>query len=390
MKLIFLAVFALTLCLSGSDGSQKWPNHDISTLKLLQVVHKHGERAPVSWTPNDPYNNVKYWPEGLSELTARGKNTMFKLGQFLRQEYGAYFGNQFSPREVYARSAAADRCFESCAALLAGAYPPNQKDWQWSDANVSLGHIWQPINIQTFLPEKSDLVCNQAKHCDIASAEYNRIYAQKVVKDFEAKNKPLYDQMTKAVGAPVGGIWEAFDLYDTLKAELDNNYYWDKTWSKEDETKLVAQLYESALRGQIWDYDSPIIKRMRAGGLVNELNTNFDKVLKKTNNKKMYVYSTYGAHISLLLQSLNVFNNVIPPNAATVLFELHQKPATDNYFVRLYYQNETTSAIIGIPHSVPLTDCKKLVDCPLTDYIESTKHLIYEDYDKECVKKSFK
>jgi hypothetical protein len=35
-----------------------WPNHDISTLKLLQVVHRHGDRTPVKFYPNDPFKDV--------------------------------------------------------------------------------------------------------------------------------------------------------------------------------------------------------------------------------------------------------------------------------------------------------------------------------------------
>ncbi len=108
-----------------------WPNHDISTLKLLQVVHRHGDRTPTELFPNDPFKNVsKYWYEGIGELTTRGKYRMYKLGQFVRNQYNEYLGHNYSPREVYARSSAQGRCLESLSCLLAGAYPPNSKQWQ--------------------------------------------------------------------------------------------------------------------------------------------------------------------------------------------------------------------------------------------------------------------
>ena len=165
MNSIFVVINTVLVCLALTEVSNQWPNHDLSTLKLLQVVHKHGERAPVSFPANDPFNDVKYWPQGLGQLTAKGKYQMYKMGEFIRNEYNTYLGDKYSAREVYARSAASSRCFESCAALLAGAYPPKQKEWQWNNgSDPELAHIWQPILIETFIPEKEDLVCNEVQY----------------------------------------------------------------------------------------------------------------------------------------------------------------------------------------------------------------------------------
>ena len=91
-----------------------WPNHDISTLKVLQVVHRHGDRSPVHFLPKDPFKNVsEYWPEGGGQLSNSGKLRMYRLGQFLRNEYQEFLGQAYSPREVYARSSLSHRCLES-------------------------------------------------------------------------------------------------------------------------------------------------------------------------------------------------------------------------------------------------------------------------------------
>ena len=159
MKIMFLFVI---LCLSESQSSNRWPNHDISTLKLLQIVHRHGDRTPVILLPNDPFQGESYWPEGLGQLTTKGKYRLYKTGQFIRQEYGQYLGDKYSPREVYARSGMVDRCMESLSCLLAGAYPPKPKLWQWSNGSDSeLGLIWQPIPIETFMPIQEDVVLEQ-------------------------------------------------------------------------------------------------------------------------------------------------------------------------------------------------------------------------------------
>ena len=152
----------IILCLNGVLPSNRWPNHDISTLKLLQIVHRHGDRTPIIFPPNDPFKNESYWPEGIAQLTSKGKYRMYKLGQFIRQEYHQYLGDNYSPREVYARSSLHDRCIESLSLLLSGAYPPNQKLWQWNNrSDAELGRFWQPVPIQTYMPAVNDLVLEQ-------------------------------------------------------------------------------------------------------------------------------------------------------------------------------------------------------------------------------------
>ena len=162
MNLIFVSnLIILIISVTRGQASNRWPNHDISTLKLLQIVHRHGDRTPIMFTPNDPFKNESYWTEGIGELTTKGKYRMYKLGQFIRQEYQSYLGDKYSPREVYARSSITDRCIESTSCLLSGAYPPIPKAWRWSQgSNATLGDVWQPIPIQTFMPKIDDLVLN--------------------------------------------------------------------------------------------------------------------------------------------------------------------------------------------------------------------------------------
>ena len=162
MKTFLLFINALILCSQQTRASDRWPNHDISTLKLLQIVHRHGDRTPVVFSPNDPFKNESYWPEGIGELTTKGKYRMYKFGQFVRQEYGEYFGDNYSPREVYARSSSGERCIESVSCLLSGAYPPNQLFWKWNNgSDAELGRLWQPFPILTFMPRSMDLALDQ-------------------------------------------------------------------------------------------------------------------------------------------------------------------------------------------------------------------------------------
>ena len=91
---------------TGADIS--WNDHDISTLKLLQIVHRHGERTVLenNMPKTDPFRNRTKWPDGFGQLTPKGKYRMYKIGENLRKWYKDFLDlkDQGSPREVYARS----------------------------------------------------------------------------------------------------------------------------------------------------------------------------------------------------------------------------------------------------------------------------------------------
>lgn len=71
--------------------------------------------------PNDPYGNAsQYWPQGLGQLTPKGRARMFAIGQYLRARYGDYLGDKYAPMEVFARSSGKDRCLASAQLVLAG------------------------------------------------------------------------------------------------------------------------------------------------------------------------------------------------------------------------------------------------------------------------------
>ena len=91
-------------------------------LRHLQIVFRHGDRAPrAPLFPNDPFTDEStYWPHGLGQLTNTGRTRSYRFGQWIRDKYGHYLGDRFSPREVFARSSAIDRCVASTQLVLAG------------------------------------------------------------------------------------------------------------------------------------------------------------------------------------------------------------------------------------------------------------------------------
>jgi hypothetical protein len=83
---------------------------------------------------------------------------------------------------------------------------------------------------------------------------------------------------------------------------MDFDYYLSDVWTIE-EKKINDNLYYSHRMSYRIDWDSPIIKPLRVGGLVNELNKNFQKVLDNQNYNKLYVYSTHDTQVAALMHA---------------------------------------------------------------------------------------
>jgi hypothetical protein len=108
-----------------------------------------------------------------------------------------------------------------------------------------------------------------------------------------------------------------------------------------------------------------------------------NKIDGKTDEElKLFLYSTHDSMLAVLMHALNVYNNELIPFSASLLFELHQNEINSNYFVRIYYYNETLTD--KSPHLLSLPNCDYLTDCPLDKFFSLTKELIPEDWDKEC------
>ena len=56
------------------------------TLIMVQVIFRHGERAPILTYPNDPYKNYN-WGTPLGTLTKHGIQQHIELGKELRKRY---------------------------------------------------------------------------------------------------------------------------------------------------------------------------------------------------------------------------------------------------------------------------------------------------------------
>ena len=244
-----------------------------------------------------------------------------------------------------------------------------------------LGQLWQPFPIETYMPKKDDIVLRQDKYCPAVYMEKEAIYKSPVVQEYLKNKTQLFDMLSSVVGYPVDSIKKCSQLHTALQIEMSKGYYWTHVWSEEEQKEIVDQLLDVHRFAYRIDWNSTVIKRLRAGGLVKELLTNIESVVREQNKKKVYIYSTHDSMLAALMHALNVFDGELPLFGSTLVLELHQNPSNEEYSVRIFYIRDTYS---GSASARPLGDCDNKVDCPLPEFIKSAQPLIYGRFKKEC------
>ena len=92
-----------------------------------------------SFYPNDPYRNATYWPNGLGQLTERGKRRMFEVGRFLRKRYANFL--TYDLNEVSVLSSDIERCQDTGRLVVSGAYRANNRTNEHSFVPIQIDKV---------------------------------------------------------------------------------------------------------------------------------------------------------------------------------------------------------------------------------------------------------
>ncbi|GFV98442.1 testicular acid phosphatase homolog [Trichonephila clavipes] len=311
-------------------------------------------------------NNVPPAPEG-SRL---GKKQNYQVGKYLRFLYGDFITSD--PNEVKVNSSEAPRCMMSALASIATFYSP--QGWWKFDEDID----WQPIPVN-YLPKEIDKYLSFQSVCPRAILETLKVMESREVQEYLQKHKNMLDDISRITGAQTCNKWNTFLLYDALFIEKKYNLTIPK-----DVEPYWNEFEEFALTALQWAYGSPEIVRLRAGPLLQNIIENMNrKIAGDMPKRKVQMYCSHDVIISALLLAMNIPHVPRPPYAATLLIELH-KMSDDTKSVRLLYLNSTNpEQEIDHPHLLHLDGCTEF--CPLQHFIESTRHMIPEDWSKECL-----
>ncbi|XP_011255201.1 prostatic acid phosphatase isoform X3 [Camponotus floridanus] len=350
-------------------GEEDEANYEIKkdTLRLVTVITRHGERAPVDSYPKDPYINDNMEPYGWGQLTNEGRRNQYNQGLFLRKRYDNFLGSMYNPDIFYLQTTAVDRTKMSGMLEAAALWKPNEKQSFKTDLP------WQPVTL--FYQERSDdtlmLVWNTCpKYTQLRTSANDLPEVRKIQED----NKQLFDELTNLTGMPITTIDDISSLYSTLTAEKQMNLTLPK-WIDDYYSKLLRYyLYEQQLN----TYNDEF-RRLKGGPMlqkiINDMKNKKEDTLQPK-ERKMFMYIGHDSTIVTLLDTMHIWYNQIPHCNIMIMIELHQDE--NKWNIQVFLKNTT----IHEPYPMTIPGCT--VICPFNKFVEILKPMMSGNWSEEC------
>ncbi|KAG8139307.1 hypothetical protein E2320_002066 [Naja naja] len=319
--------------------------------KHFYQLYRHGDRSPLS---SFPKNSVKEdaWPRGYGQLTKTGIQQAYNLGQWLKDRYKNFLSPSYKPKEIYVQSTDYDRTIMSAEVVLAGLFPPSAEE-EW---NPDIH--WQPIPVHTVPLSEEKARKHLLIYPNFKCSGFNgllqqfkqEIKSKNILKKYMALLRRFayhlgYD-MQKLLDFQNMLLWKA---YDTLKVQEIHKHSlprWADKRTMQQIKSLLEYLINAALGGPLKNEKSKL-----QGGKYS-----FNCILGLFNHLCVS-HLKHDMTIIALQIALGVFNQLLPPYAATHIFELYEE---DNG--QMYYRNNTAVE----PHMLTLPGCSKA--CPLEKF----------------------
>uniref|UniRef100_A0A1I7RMD8 acid phosphatase n=1 Tax=Bursaphelenchus xylophilus TaxID=6326 RepID=A0A1I7RMD8_BURXY len=289
------------------------------------VLFRHGARSPMWFIPNDFDNRLETWPEGLSALTALGRRQMLELGRVMRQRYGHFVDDQFSPQEVYVRSTANDRTLISANIFLSGFYERQKNESKF-------GFVAVPVHTK---PVEEDKELTFYVKCPTADDIFEKLmYENDKFINLAEKSVHAVTYLSRMGGfskVPLP-LRDFVQLYDPLKSEKVHNRQWPY-WINESLFDEIERSYDI---GSYLLVDDDRLKRLRVGPLYKEILERIENINSNGSTRKMHLYSCHDTTLGGILATLGMEAKTYPQFGASLIIEFH-KNSTSNW-LRFFYR----------------------------------------------------
>ena len=342
--------------LAGAEVQALYPAH--LTLRLVQVVHRHGERSPTHHHFQSLERFKAGWPlcnspgqerffldanasgtsdfrlrvlgdDGLplaptpglcsyGQLTDKGKQALYRVGAFLRHLYVQHL--QFlpedwaEPEDVYVRATDHIRTHHSALSLLLGLYPLPHRT-----PGLALPTIHtMPLGKEYLYPSDN---CPQQLKLWVAEMETDDALAGDVDR-LRLKYPPVAEWMDMYPKPTSRDVWSATPLqavHDTFTVMLA---HWlalpagVTTSAIDDLEKVLARQFYRPYQ------QSEPLQRLVSGRLLRDLGRHLDAAVGGAVHPRFVEYSTHDTTVAPLLCALGVWDGRWPPYASTVVVEL--------------------------------------------------------------------
>ncbi|XP_017753423.1 PREDICTED: venom acid phosphatase Acph-1-like [Eufriesea mexicana] len=340
-------------------------------LQLLHVVFRHGDKVPhreYQNYPNDPYRDYSYYPMGNGDLTNQGKLREYRIGTMLRERYDRYFGPDYWPEKIYARSTSVPRTQLSLQLVLAGLFPPSEKQ-TWNP------HLpWIPAST-FFVPYESDNLLFP-HHCPRYREEYDKFLRQGKAKELLSKYRHVMKYLTERTGKPINTTAAVTYLYNLLKEQATQNLTLPR-WTEEVYPTPMKEIL--ALDFKLRSY-TRTLKRLNGGLLIRKMVEDIKTYIAgrlEPYDRKAFLFSAHEMNVAAVAKALGLDEPIVPAYGSTIILEtLRDKKG--NYYVRALLWTGVSEQLII--QTVP--GCTEL--CPLNDFIGIVKDVLPSNDEYYC------
>lgn len=340
-----------------------------SSLRLLQLIFRHGDRLPVYSFPNDPHQ--QRWAIGGDFLTTKGEEQLFDLGIFLRRRYDGFVPRRFDPSHIYLRSTGFDRTIQSARCKLAGLYREGNASMREELTKL------KALNVTiTSMPPDDDLMVR----CKAICPAFDQLWEEKQRSEEWKKLEEYYHDFMQFVGRHAGvrdvNLMKAFSIADPVSCWVAHNLSFP-SWMTPD---VAARILEIGALKHYLKFSTPGMQRLRGGPLVKEMLENMERRMKEPDLRKgrrVFSYSAHDGTISAVMNYLGIFNHKKSPYGSCLLVELHEKPER-HFFVKFFLRNSSSS----VPHFIPFPNCRP--ECPFEQFKTAASRNLPQDVRAEC------
>ncbi|GAA5807255.1 hypothetical protein MFLAVUS_000611 [Mucor flavus] len=386
-------------------------------LKLLQIVHRHGERTPVRrrletivpavWnlceanssmfaaiakfnkdqrlaglaaspvqrlveTENTECRSVPMQSGACyyGQLTNLGRYRMTSLGERIREHYITklnFLPDVYDSNSIYLRSSDYIRTQESVQQLVAGGLYPKPK--QPNDFSLKL-----------FIRDPRDDIMFPNPNCyrlRVLAKEFNKTVSSLMQEKFKSLSKRLGNYVTSV---SLDSHPSANGILDTLVAAKVHGF----ELPKDIDQSVLDDLEDIVVKE--WFYGTIHSNEVRKLGLGRLMGVIRDRMILKEQEKddklKLAIYSGHDTTIAPLLIILNVFDDRWPPFGSAILFELFKEKQSQQHYVRVKYNQTTVELPACATDGKHRRGDKSL--CTFEAFKKAIEDQVPLDWEKEC------
>jgi lysosomal acid phosphatase len=292
----------------------------------LDVI-RHGDRSPAFAMPKSNYQ----WPQGLGELSPKGMQQEYNLGQHMRQRYVVethLLPEQYSSTSLYVRSTDFNRTLMSAESFLYGLYP-------LGTGPSTLPSGFQPIPIHSTPKENDDLLLphyNPAQHDEILT---KYVFTRPDWRTKTAAAQSKFARWSAATGMPITNLWQVVFVADGLRIGQLYNVPAPTGLSEQDQQEIIALgtwAFIDAMK-------IPQVYQLTSTHLLSTIIHYLQTSTEHTNTLKYVLFSAHDDTLMTLLSVLQAPVTEWPPYASDVNFSLYENPA-HNFYVKISFNNQ--------------------------------------------------